>query len=230
MGKLADFSRQRHLHDLRSFRTEIQYQRKKLLGTPFAQFLKYSSEVRFLHNISEKQQVAARLMGGVIWAYGNKTIAPYSEQFYVGGANSIRAFTVRSIGPGRFHPANNASYSYVDETGDIKLEANLEYRFRILSNFLGGNLNGATFLDAGNVWLMRKDEARPEAEFSLHNFFDSIAVGTGVGLRYDLSFLILRLDFGIALHVPYETGKSGYYNIPRFKDGMGIHFAIGYPF
>jgi hypothetical protein len=75
-------------------------------------------------------------MGGVIWAYGNKTIAPYSEQFYVGGANSIRAFTVRSIGPGRFHPANNSGYSYVDETGDIKLEANLEYRFRIFSNFL----------------------------------------------------------------------------------------------
>lgn len=156
-------------------------------------------------------------MGGVIWAYGNKTIAPYSEQFYVGGANSIRAFTVRSIGPGRFHPANNASYSYVDETGDIKLEANLEYRFRILSNFLGGNLNGATFLDAGNVWLMRKDEARPEAEFSLHNFFDSIAVGTGVGLRYDLSFLILRLDFGIALHVPYETGKADITTFPDLK-------------
>lgn len=169
-------------------------------------------------------------MGGVIWAYGNKTIAPYSEQFYVGGANSIRAFTVRSIGPGRFHPANNSDYSYVDETGDIKLEANLEYRFRILSNFLGGNLNGATFLDAGNVWLMRKDEARPGAEFSLRHFFDSIALGTGVGIRYDLSFLILRLDFGFALHVPYDTEKSGYYNIPKFKDGMGIHFAIGYPF
>ena len=79
-------------------------------------------------------------MGGVIWAYGNKTIAPYSEQFYVGGANSIRAFTVRSIGPGRFHPANNSGYSYVDETGDIKLEANLEYRFRIFSNFMGRKL------------------------------------------------------------------------------------------
>ena len=169
-------------------------------------------------------------MGGVIWAYGNKTIAPYSEQFYVGGANSIRAFTIRSIGPGRFHPAENATYSYVDETGDIKLEANVEYRFRILSNLMGGNLNGAVFLDAGNVWLMRKDEARPGAEFTLNRFFDSIALGTGVGIRYDLSFLVLRLDWGIALHVPYETVKPGYYNIPKFKDGMGIHFAIGYPF
>ena len=213
-----------------AFGQKFSKKEKELLGNPFAQFLKYSSEVRYTYHISEKQQLATRLMGGVIWAYGNKTIAPYSEQFYVGGANSIRAFTVRSIGPGRFHPANNSGYSYVDETGDIKLEANLEYRFRILSNFLGGNLNGATFLDAGNVWLMRKDEARPGAEFSLRHFFDSIALGTGVGIRYDLSFLILRLDFGFALHVPYDTEKSGYYNIPKFKDGMGVHFAIGYPF
>ena len=203
---------------------------KELLNTPFAQFLKFSSELRFLHQFNENHQLATRLMGGVIWAYGNKNIAPYSEQFYVGGANSIRAFTIRSIGPGRFHPAENAQFSYVDQTGDIKLEANLEYRFRLLSNALGGNLNGAFFLDAGNVWLMRKDPARPGAEFSMSKFFDSIAVGTGLGIRYDLSFLILRLDWGVALHVPYETGKSGYYNIPRFKDGMGLHLAIGYPF
>lgn len=213
-----------------AFGKSFKEKEKKLLGNPFAQFVKYSTEFRYLFNINEKQQIATRVMGGVIWAYGNKTIAPYSEQFYVGGANSIRAFTIRSIGPGRFHPVANPNYSYVDETGDIKLEANLEYRFRMLSNFLGGNLNGAIFLDAGNVWLMRKDEARPGAEFTLNHFFDSIATGTGFGIRYDLSFLILRLDFGIALHVPYETDKKGYYNIPNFRDGMGIHFAIGYPF
>lgn len=203
---------------------------KEFLGTPFAQFLKFTSEIRPLYQISEKQQLAGRFMAGVVWAYGNKTIAPYNEQFYVGGANSIRAFTIRSIGPGRFHPSENSTYSYVDETGDIKLEANLEYRFRMMSNLFGGNLNGAVFLDAGNVWLMRKDEARPGAEFTFSKFFDNWAVGTGIGIRYDLSFLILRLDWGIALHVPYETGKRGYYNIPNFKDGMGIHFAIGYPF
>ena len=203
---------------------------KKLFGTPFAQFLKLTSEFRYLYNLSEEQQIAARVMGGVIWTYGNKTIAPYSEQFYVGGANSIRAFTIRSIGPGSFHPAEGTTYSYVDETGDIKFEANLEYRFRMMSGFLGGNLNGALFLDAGNVWLMREDEARPGAQFKLSKFFDTLALGTGVGIRYDLSFLILRLDWGIALHVPYETGKSGYYNIPKFWDGCGLHFAIGYPF
>ena len=198
---------------------------KKLLGTPFAQFLKLTSEVRTLFKVGEKQHIAARLMGGVLWSYGNQTIAPYSEQFYIGGANSLRAFTVRSLGPGTYNPGENTKYGYLDQTGDIKLEANVEYRFPIF-----GELYGATFLDAGNVWLMRKDESRPGGEFTLKNFAKSIALNTGVGVRYDLTFLVIRLDMGIALHVPYETGKSGYYNIPKFKDGLGLHFAIGYPF
>ena len=198
---------------------------KKLLGTPFAQFMKFISEIRTLFKVGEKQHVAARLMGGVLWSYGNQTIAPYSEQFYIGGANSLRAFTVRSLGPGTYNPGKNTKYGYLDQTGDIKLEANVEYRFPIF-----GELYGATFLDAGNVWLMRKDDSRPGGELTLKNFAKSIALNTGVGVRYDLTFLVIRLDMGIALHVPYETGKSGYYNIPKFKDGLGLHFAIGYPF
>ena len=198
---------------------------KKLMGTPFAQFLKLTSEVRTLFKVGEKQHIAARLMGGVLWSYGNQTIAPYSEQFYIGGANSLRAFTVRSLGPGTYNPGKNTKYGYLDQTGDIKLEANVEYRFPIF-----GDLYGATFLDAGNVWLMRKDESRPGGEFTWKNFAKSIALNTGAGVRYDLTFLVIRLDLGIALHVPYETGKSGYYNIPKFKDGLGLHFAIGYPF
>ena len=198
---------------------------KKLLGTPFAQFLKFTSEVRTLFKVGEKQHIAARLMGGVLWSYGNQTIAPYSEQFYIGGANSLRAFTVRSLGPGTYSPGKNTKYGYLDQTGDIKLEANVEFRFPIF-----GELYGATFLDAGNVWLMRKDESRPGGEFTLKNFAKSIALNTGVGVRYDLTFLVIRLDMGVALHVPYETGKSGYFNIPKFKDGLGLHFAIGYPF
>ena len=198
---------------------------KKLLGTPFAQFMKFTSEIRTLFKVGEKQHIAARLMGGVLWSYGNQTIAPYSEQFYIGGANSLRAFTIRSLGPGTYNPGKNTKYGYLDQTGDIKLEANVEYRFPIF-----GELYGATFLDAGNVWLMRKDESRPGGELTLKNFAKSIALNTGLGVRYDLTFLVIRLDMGIALHVPYETGKSGYYNIPKFKDGLGLHFAIGYPF
>ena len=165
-----------------------------------------------------------------MYAYGYQTVAPYSEQFYIGGANSIRAFTVRSIGPGSYRPEDK-QYGYLDETGDVKLEANVEYRFPIL-----GDLYGAAFLDAGNVWLLREqkneegENIRPGGLLTLRNFAKSIALGTGVGLRYDLTFLVIRLDLGIALHDPYDTGKKGYYNIPKFKDGLGLHFAIGYPF
>lgn len=198
---------------------------KKLLNSPYAQFLKLTSEIRAHMKIRGKHQLAARFMGGLIYAYGNQTVAPYSEQFYIGGANSIRAFTVRSLGPGTFHPSSESQYSYIDQTGDIKLEANIEYRFPLF-----GDLYGATFLDAGNVWLLRKEASRPGGQLTLKNFAKSIALGTGVGLRYDLEFLVLRFDLGIALHAPYDTGKSGYYNIPKFKDGLGFHFAIGYPF
>lgn len=197
---------------------------KSLLGNPFAQFLKVTTELRNLFKVQGRTHVATRLMAGVIVPYGNSQYAPYSEQFYIGGANSIRAFTARTIGPGSYRP-DEGLYSYLDETGDVKLEANVELRFPIV-----GNLYGATFLDAGNVWLLRPQSDRPGGELTLKDVWNDIALGTGLGLRYDLEFLVLRLDLGIALHVPYDTGKSGYYNILRFKDGLGLHLSVGYPF
>lgn len=199
-------------------------QDKKLFGNRFAQFIKATSEIRYNYNLGEKQHLVGRLMAGVAYSYGNATTTPYSEQFYIGGANSIRAFTIRSIGPGSFRPTDS-QYGYLDQTGDIKFEANLEYRFPIL-----GDLFGAAFLDAGNVWLIREDENRPGGQLKWGRFWKDLALGTGIGLRYDLSFLVIRLDWGIGLHVPYDTGKKGYYNIPKFRDGTGIHLAIGYPF
>lgn len=197
---------------------------KGLFGNPFAQFLKLNTSLRKTWQLGRKSQLVGHVAGGIIWAYGNSERAPYNEQFYVGGANSIRAFTVRSIGPGRYM-APNSTYSYLDQTGDIKLEANLEYRANLF-----GSLYGAVFLDAGNIWLLKKDPNRPDSEFRAGSFLRQLATGTGVGLRYDMDFIVIRLDLGIALHVPYETGKSGYYNIPKFSDGLGLHFAIGYPF
>ena len=200
---------------------------KTLMGSRMAQFMKLTSEVRYTWNIDRNQSIATRLMGGVVYAYGANKYAPYSEQFYIGGANSIRAFTVRTIGPGTYSPADRDKYSYLDQTGDIKFEANVEYRFRIIKD-----LHGALFLDAGNIWLMRDDEdgKRVGGKFTLNNFGNNLALGTGAGLRYDLSFLVVRFDCGVALHVPYDTGRSGYYNIRKFKDGLGWHLAIGYPF
>ena len=198
---------------------------KNIFGNPYAQFMKFTSEVRNLFRIDSRNHIATRLMAGVITSYGNSTIAPYSEQFYTGGANSLRAFTIRSLGPGSYHPADATRYSYLDETGTMKLEANLEYRAKLF-----GNLQGALFVDAGNIWLMKKDEDRPGGEFDIRNLAEQIALNTGFGIRYDLDFLVLRLDVGIALHYPYDTGKSGYYNIPSFDKGYAWHFAIGYPF
>lgn len=199
---------------------------KKLFGNPFAQFIKGTVEARYNYQLGEKQRLVGRIMAGAIYSYGNARTAPYNEQFYVGGANSVRAFTIRSIGPGRYYQSSEENkYAYIDRTGDLKLEANLEYRFPIM-----GDLHGATFLDCGNIWLLREDPDRPGGRLKAGHFFKDLALGTGFGFRYDMDFLVIRFDVGIGLHLPYETGKSGYYNLPRFKDGMGYHFAIGYPF
>lgn len=196
---------------------------KELLGNPFAQYVKVTAEIHKKFRLSSKLEIATRAFGGVIYSFGNSETAPYSDQFYVGGANSIRAFTVRSLGPGSYKPADS-KYSYIDQTGDVKLEANIELRARLF-----GDLYGAVFLDAGNVWTLKEDPNRPGSKLTASTL-KRIALGTGAGVRYDLSFLVLRLDVGIALHAPYDTAKSGFYNIEKFKDGVGIHFAIGYPF
>ena len=197
---------------------------KELFKNPFAQFLKLETNFTKTWRLTEHSSIAAHVNGGVIWSYGNSVVAPYTEQFYAGGANTIRAFNVRSIGPGKYRPADNLS-SYVEQTGDIKFLANIEYRPRLF-----GKMYGAIFIDAGNVWAMKEDDNRPGAKFKFGNMFKELAVGTGVGLRYDLSFFIIRLDWGIGLHVPYETGRSGFYNIGHFNDAQTLHLAIGLPF
>ena len=197
---------------------------KKLLSTPYSQFLKCVLQLRNIFHITENTSIATRVQLGTIWTYGNSNYAPYSELFYVGGANSIRAFAIRSIGPGRYQDTEGRSV-YLDQSGDVKLELNAEYRFPFINAF-----QGALFIDAGNVWLMHGDDAHPGGKFGDGGFFKSLAVGTGFGLRYDLDFLILRLDFGVGIHLPYDTGKTSYYNIRKFKDAVAVHFAVGYPF
>ena len=197
---------------------------KKLLGVPFAQFVKATLQYTRQFPLTKRSLIAMRTFGGFVYSYGNAKSAPYSELFSVGGANSIRAFGMRTIGPGAYHP-EKSQYSYIDQMGDFKLEANVEYRFPII-----GKLNGAAFLDAGNVWLLRDSENQPGGKFTFKDFGKQIALGTGVGIRYDLDFLVIRFDLGIGIHAPYDTGKQGYYNMPSFGKSLGYHFAIGYPF
>lgn len=208
-----------------AFGKSLSTEGKELLGVPFAQYLKVNSEIRYHYKIDKNQSLAARLGAGIIWSYGNATSAPYTESFYVGGANSVRAFTARSIGPGGYVRQTNDENMLLANVGDIRFEANLEYRARLIAD-----LHGAVFLDAGNIWLLRPTDDRPNGNFKPANFFKELALGTGVGLRYDMDFLVFRLDLGIALHNPNLETNGRYYNIPSFKDGLALQFAIGYPF
>ena len=208
---------------------------KELFKNPYAQFVKVETDFTKTWQLSQHSQLVGHLNAGLGICFGNSSDLPFSERFYIGGANSVRAYPLRSIGPGRFMGdyEGNRQLSYLLQNGDVKLQANLEYRQRLF-----GNLHGAVFLDAGNVWLRKDLEIGiddisimfKEAYFHFSEFFKQMAVGTGVGLRYDLDFLILRLDWGIGLHVPYETTKSGFYNVDKFSRHQTLHFAIGYPF
>ena len=205
---------------------------KKLFENPYSQFIKVETDFTKTWTLNSVSKLVGHVNAGFIYAYGNSDWLPNSEMFYVGGANSIRAFSVRGVGPGRFPGLDDKAISYLVQNGDIKFVANLEYRRQLF-----GNLQGAVFLDAGNIWNFDEDYDEEEdrmlfanTKFRLNHFFRDMAVGTGIGLRYDLDFLILRLDWGVALHMPYDTGRSGFYNIDSFKNSHTLHFAIGYPF
>ena len=205
---------------------------KTMFKNPFSQFVKVETDFTKRWRLSNTSQLVGHVSAGLMYCFGNSSSTPFSERFYVGGANSIRAFTVRSLGPGLFPGFEDGQFSYLMQNGDMKLQGNLEYRTR-----LTGNLEGAVFLDVGNVWDLYHDyddeEINQELDYMNFHFgksFKDLAVGTGVGLRYDLDFLVIRLDWGIGLHVPYDTGKSGFYNIRRFKDAQALHLAVGYPF
>ncbi len=218
---------------------------KELFKTPYSQFLKIETDLTKTWPLDHNSQLVGHLNAGIMWNYGNSDSYPFSESFYVGGANSIRAFTVRSLGPGAFPGFGDRQTSYLMQNGDTKLVLNLEYRRRLF-----GSLYGAVFLDAGNVWtredmtidkpegLDPQDEqiidewnaAFSDTDVRLSKLFNQLATGTGIGLRYDLDFLVIRVDWGLGLHVPYKTSKSGYFNIERFKDMHTLHLAIGYPF
>ena len=206
---------------------------KKLFNNPYSQFVKLESDFTKTWTLNAQSRLVAHLNAGYICMYGNSDWVPLSEMFYAGGANSVRAFPVRGIGPGAFPGINQKALGFLMQNGDVKLIANLEYRRQLF-----GSLHGAVFLDAGNVWQTNESfddsdwlsELFKDSRFRLKNVPNDIALGTGVGLRYDLGFLILRFDWGIALHLPYQTERSGYFNNDKFSRYQTFHFAIGYPF
>lgn len=196
-----------------------------IMGTNFSQFIKAHTQFVWTHSLNEEHKIVGRIMLGAAYAYGNLSEVPYMEQFYIGGSNSLRGFAVRSVGPGSYHNDFGGYNFFYDQTGTFKFETNWEYRFPLM-----GYLKGAVFLDAGNVWLLQEDAYREGGKLTAKNFLKELALNTGLGLRFDMGMIVLRADLGIALHAPYDTGSKGYFNIPKFKDGLAFHIAIGYPF
>ena len=191
----------------------------------FAKFWSGDGEARYGIPLSTHLAYALRISGGIATPFADAKAVPYNYQFYVGGPNSIRAWQQRSIGPGSFNDVNNKS-PFPSQTGEIKLDFNSELRFDLFSR-----LKSAIFLDAGNVWNLQKDDKVPGGEFTKF-WYDQLAVGTGIGLRLDLTYFIFRLDLGWKLRNPYTT--NGNYWIPlseySYKNNSNLNFAIGLPF
>nr|WP_242693304.1 BamA/TamA family outer membrane protein [Sabulibacter ruber] len=200
-------------------------------GQALSQYVKFDLETRYYFNITDKLVLATRLLGGYGLPYGNSNVLPYIKQYGIGGPNSIRAFPARSIGPGSYDPTRlvnvgdpvSQSFTYFDQTGDIRLEGNAEFRFPLLDPYL----KGAVFVDAGNIWLVNEDPTRPGGKFS-GNFMSQLAIGAGAGVRIDVQFFVIRVDLAYPLRDPtYPNGgrpASGLF-------GTGVlNLAIGYPF
>lgn len=199
---------------------------KTLFNCVYSQFVKGEVDWRKTWRTSEHNTLVAHAMLGCIYAFGNSETPPFSEMYYVGGANDLRAFTIRSVGPGRYGP-DERDVALVTQLGNLKLVANLEYRPRLF-----GSLYGAVFMDMGNVWRLNNSygEIDDYGKFRPKNFLRDLAVDVGVGVRYDLDFFVLRLDWGLAVRTPYASRSGGIFNIGKFRDSQCLNFAIGYPF
>ena len=204
----------------------------KLLEVAYSQFARIRNEIRYFHKIGKNSQLGLRLIAAAGIPYQNSSTIPYVKQFYVGGTNSIRAFPARSVGPGTYQTPDSLTTGYVDQTGDIKVESSLEYRFPIYKYF-----KGALFVDAGNIWLVNDDENRQGGKFDPNTFYSELAVGAGYGFRFDFDYVVLRIDLAFPLRKPWlpegerwtfdeiDLGSSSWR-----KENIITNIAIGYPF
>jgi outer membrane protein assembly factor BamA len=201
---------------------------KRLFNAKFDQYLKLETDLRYYRKLGLKSSWANRFILGYGNPYGNSIQLPYIKQFFVGGNNSIRAFRSRSVGPGTFYQPDSTSF-FADQTGDIKMEFNTEFRPHIT-----GPLYGAVFLDIGNIWLKNEDPSRPGANFS-KDFLKQLAIGAGAGIRLDIVLFVIRLDVGVPLRKPWETPPSvinqiDFRNKDYRRENIVFNLAIGYPF
>lgn len=197
----------------------------KIFGIRYAQYVRSDISLSRKLSIGDKCAVAGRLFGGAAIAYGNSTSIPFDRLFYSGGSNSMRGWTPRTLGPG--NTAEPEDVIYPSQLGDMKLEANLEFRFPIWEN-----IHGATFLDAGNIWYLKDSEGvyDSSALFDKDTFYKQLGFNTGFGIRLDIQFAVLRLDWGIQLHNPNKA-EGERWVIKSFNfDNTALNFGVGYPF
>ena len=208
----------------------------KFLNTVFSQYARAELDGRYYLRIGDKNHkanvIAARLVGGIGVPYGNSTTMPFIKAFFIGGVNDLRAFRARSLGPGTYYVRNFKTSGIIpDQPGDIKLLASTELRAKLISI-----VHGAAFIDAGNIWTLKDDPQRPGTKFS-SDFLNQVAVGAGVGLRFDISFLVVRVDLATPIRKPYlTTGPAFVFDQMEFgsaswrKENLILNLALGYPF
>ncbi|MDR0798886.1 MAG: outer membrane protein assembly factor [Dysgonamonadaceae bacterium] len=196
----------------------------QLFNTYYAQFVKGDFDYSKTIVIDKQNSLAWRVGGGIGYPYGNSKVLPFEKRYYSGGANSVRAWSVRELGPGSYVP--NAESTFAHQAGDIKLDLNFEYRSRFF-----WKLEAAAFIDAGNVWTIKNYEEQPGGQFKLDTFYKQIAIGYGLGLRLDFDFFLVRLDCGWKAYDPAKQGADAWAILhPNFKNNWAWHIAIGYPF
>ncbi len=205
----------------------------EIFGIPYARYARLLNDTRLYWKFADKQKLAGRLFLGVGVPYGNTDELPYKKQFYSGGTTSLRAFQSRSVGPGTYEQADTLTGGIrLGQTGDLKLETNLEYRFGIVKW-----LKGAVFMDAGNIWLFNEDDELPGSGFQLNRFAGQLAAGGGLGIRLDVDFFVLRLDVAMPFRKPYlPEGDRWVLDEISFSDqtwrqeNIVFNVALGYPF
>ena len=197
-----------------------------LFKIAYAQYVKGDFDYTRLLQLDVKNQLALHFGLGIAFPYGNSNILPFEKRYFSGGANSVRGWNVRELGPGKFR-GSDGKIDFINQTGDMKLDMNVELRTALFWKF-----NGAFFIDAGNIWTLKNYKDQPGGQFKLDTFLKQLAVAYGLGLRVNFDYFIVRLDCGMRAINPAYTTSNGHYPIinPKLRRDLSVHFAVGMPF
>ena len=196
----------------------------KVFGTRYSQYVKLDGDFAITHYFNERSSLAFHAGFGIAVPYGNSTVLPFEKRFYSGGANSVRGWGVRTLGPGSFD-GKKAQNSFIYQCGDIRLDLNLEYRCKLF-----WVLELGAFIDCGNVWTIKEYENQPGGVFKVNKFLEQLALSYGLGLRMDFTYFLVRFDVGMKAHNPASGQEHWPLLSPNLKRDAEIHFSVGYPF